>query len=365
MKILEREQEWAKAFGQPIVIAGPCSAESEAQMLETARRMDKKYVNVFRAGIWKPRTKPGSFEGVGAIGLKWLNKVKEETGLKTATEIANAQHAKLALAHDIDYLWIGARSTVSPFIVQEIADAVQGTDKPVIVKNPVNPDLELWIGALERLASKGIKNLGAIHRGFSTYKKTKYRNKPKWQIALEFKKRLPNIPMLIDPSHIAGNQELLYEISQQAFDLEYDGIMIESHRNPNKAWSDAKQQVTPERLLEIIKSIELRRKNSDNLTYQATLQTLRYEIDELDQGLLEGLAHRMKISEQIGLLKKQNNVAIYQPNRWDDLLRKAKTDGEKSGLSVEMIEQIYKAIHQASIDIQSNIMLEKKGVETK
>lgn len=359
--LLDKDQKWAKEFGQPIVIAGPCSAESEEQMLETARRMDKTYVNVFRAGIWKPRTKPGSFEGVGEIGLKWLNKVKEETGFRTATEIANAEHAKLALEYDIDYLWIGARSTVSPFIVQEIAEALKGTKKPVIVKNPVNPDLELWIGALERLASQGIENLGVIHRGFSTYKETKYRNKPKWQMALDFKKRLPNIPILIDPSHIAGNRELLYEISQQAFDLEYNGIMIESHRNPDEAWSDAKQQVTPERVLEIIKAIELRRQSSDNSIYNAALQTLRYEIDELDQGLLDALAHRMKISEQIGQLKKENNVAIYQPNRWSELLEKAKIDGEKSGLSIDMVEKIYKAIHQASIDIQSKIMINKNS----
>ncbi len=358
--LLEKDQEWAKQFGQPIVIAGPCSAESEEQMLETARRMDKNYINIFRAGIWKPRTKPGSFEGVGEIGLKWLNNVKKETGFKTATEIANAEHAKLALEYDIDYLWIGARSTVSPFIVQEIAEALKGTKKPVIVKNPVNPDLELWIGALERLAAQGIENLGVIHRGFSTYKKTKYRNKPKWQMALDFKKRLPKIPMLIDPSHIAGNRELLYEVSQQAFDLEYDGIMIESHRNPDEAWSDASQQVTPERVLEIIKAIQLRMHSSDNSAYNSALQTLRYEIDELDQGLLDALAHRMKVSERIGLLKKENNVAIYQPNRWDELLEKAKLDGEKSGLSTEMVEKIYKAIHQASIEIQSKIMIDKK-----
>ncbi len=359
--LLDKEQKWAKEFGQPIVIAGPCSAESEEQMLETARRLDKNYVNIFRAGIWKPRTKPGSFEGVGEIGLKWLNKVKKETGFKVATEIANAEHAKLALEYDIDYLWIGARSTVSPFIVQEIAEAIKGTKKPVIVKNPVNPDLELWIGALERFTSQGIENLGVIHRGFSTYKKTKYRNKPKWQLALDFKKRLPNIPIIIDPSHIAGNRELLHEVSQQAFDLKYDGIMIESHINPDEAWSDAKQQVTPERVLEIIKAIELRRQTSDNSVYNSALQTLRYEIDELDQGLLDALAHRMKISEKIGNLKKDNNIAIYQPNRWDDLLEKAKEDGKKTGLAPEMVEQVYKAIHQASIDIQSKIMLDKKS----
>ncbi len=357
--LLKNDQNWAKQFGQPIVIAGPCSAESEEQMLETARRMDKTYVNVFRAGVWKPRTKPGSFEGVGEIGLKWLNKVKETTGFKTATEIANAEHAKLALEYDIDYLWIGARSTVSPFITQEIAETLKGTQKTILVKNPVNPDLELWIGSLERLASQGIKNLGVIHRGFSTYKKTKYRNKPKWQMALDLKKRLPKIPILIDPSHIAGNRELLYEISQQAFDLEYDGIMIESHRNPDEAWSDASQQVTPERVLEITKAIELRKQSSSSSVYNSALQTLRYEIDELDQGLLDALAHRMKISEKIGCLKKENNIAIYQPNRWEELLEKAKIDGEKSGLSIEMIEQIYKAIHQASIDIQSKIMIDK------
>lgn len=359
--LLNKDQKWIKQYDRPIVIAGPCSAESEIQMLETAHRMDKTYVNVFRAGIWKPRTKPGSFEGVGEIGLKWLNKVKDETGFKTATEIANAEHAKLALEYDIDYLWIGARSTVSPFIVQEIAEALKGTKKPIIVKNPVNPDLELWIGALERLASQGIENLGVIHRGFSTYKKTKYRNKPKWQMALDFKKRLPHIPMLIDPSHIAGNRELLYEISQQAFDLEYDGIMIESHRNPEKAWSDAEQQVTPERVLELIKAIELRGQSSDSSVYNSALQTLRYEIDELDQGLLDALVHRMKISEKIGVLKKENNIAVYQPHRWKELLEKAKIDGKNSGLSIEMVEQIYKAIHQASIEIQSKIMIDKNS----
>lgn len=358
-EILKREQTWAKEFNQPLVIAGPCSAESLEQLLETANRMDKSYVNVFRAGVWKPRTKPGTFEGVGEIGLQWLNEVKKQTGFKVATEIANAQHAKLALEYGIDYLWIGARSTVSPFIIQEIAEALNGTEVPVIVKNPVNPDLDLWIGAIERLAAQNIKNLGVIHRGFATYKKTKYRNKPLWQIALDFKKKLPNIPMIIDPSHIAGNRELLFEVAQQAFDLEYDGIMLESHCDPDKAWSDASQQVTPERLLEILKGIHLRRTNTSDDNFKNRLATLRHEIDELDQHLLELLAQRTKISQKIGELKKENNVAVFQQGRWDELLEKAQKDATKFGIDAELVETILKAIHQDSINIQSKIMMEE------
>src|SRR5690606_3263482 len=262
-------------FEKPLIIAGPCSAESETQMLEIAEKLDKNYVQVFRAGIWKPRTKPNSFEGVGAIGLKWLKKVKEEFGFIIATEVATANHVKLAVEHDVDWLWIGARSTANPFTVQEIAEALKNTDKTVLVKNPVNPDLELWIGAIERLQSQGIQKIGAVHRGFSTYKKTKYRNNPQWQIALDFMDKMPGIPMICDPSHICGNREGIFDVAQQAFNFEYNGLMIETHNNPDQAWSDAKQQITPENLLETLKKLELRKSNDEDAFYHSQLNLLR------------------------------------------------------------------------------------------
>ncbi len=359
---MNHQQNWIKEFDKPLTIAGPCSAESEKQMMEIAERLDKEYVQIFRAGIWKPRTKPNCFEGVGAIGLNWLKKVKDEFGFKIATEVATANHVKLALEYDVDYLWIGARSTVNPFTVQEIAEALRDTKKIVLVKNPVNPDLELWMGAIERLQAQNIQNLGAIHRGFSTYKKTKYRNNPQWQIALDFMDKMPEIPMICDPSHICGNREGLFDVAQQAYNFEYDGLMIESHNNPDEAWSDAKQQITPERLLEILQKIELRKSDDEDALYHSNLNRLRNEIDETDQSLLETIAQRMSISTQIGELKKEHNVAVFQPERWKQIRENSVKQGEKLGLSEEFIDKLVKAIHQESIQHQNLIMNKKNPI---
>ena len=350
--------KWLDDFNldHPLVIAGPCSAETEEQVLKTANELKETDVSVFRAGIWKPRTKPGMFEGVGAIGLKWLQKVKTETGLLTSTEVANSAHVKLALEYDVDVLWIGARSTVSPFIVQEIADALNGTEKIVLVKNPVNPDLSLWLGGIERLYSSNIKNLGVIHRGFSTYEKTEYRNIPEWQIAVEVMNRFPDLPMICDPSHISGKRNLIFDVSQTALDLNYDGLMIETHCNPDNAWSDANQQVTPRRLIEIMKDLKMRKVTTDEQEYQNKLVDLRAKIDVIDNALLENLGKRMKISDNIGEIKKSNNVAVLQNKRWNEILGKMILEGEKLDLSEEFILKLFKAIHQESINRQEKVI---------
>lgn len=358
MSLQDLDQNWIKQFEKPLVIAGPCSAESEKQVMEIAERMDRNYMQVFRAGIWKPRTKPGSFEGVGAIGLNWLKRVKDEFNMPIATEVANASHAKLALEFDVDYLWIGARSTVNPFTIQEIAESLRDTNKIVLVKNPVNPDLDLWIGALERLAAQGIKNLGVIHRGFSSHNKSKYRNNPQWQIALELKDRFPNIPILGDPSHITGRRDLIAEVAQQAFNLEYNGLMVEVHNNPDEAWSDAKQQITPETLKDILVDITLRKKNDNSDDFSAKLNRYRGEIDELDNQLLGLLAARMDVAKKIGNLKKEHNVAIFQPDRWNVLKNLAIRNGERMGLSEDFLEHLLVSIHKESVELQNKIMEE-------
>ena len=349
---------WLDDFNldHPLVIAGPCSAETEDQVLKIANQLKDTDVSVFRAGIWKPRTKPGMFEGVGAIGLKWLQKVKNETGLLISTEVANSTHVKLALEHDIDILWIGARSTVSPFIVQEIADALKGTEKVVLVKNPVNPDLSLWLGGIERIHSSNIKNLGLIHRGFSTYEKSKYRNIPEWQIPVEVMNRFPDLPMICDPSHISGNRNLIFDVSQTALDLNYDGLMIETHCDPDGAWSDANQQVTPKRLVEIMKDLKMRKVTTDEEEYQNNLIDLRAKIDVIDHALLENLGKRMKISDNIGEIKRLNNVAVLQNKRWNEILGKMILEGEKLNLSEEFILKLFKAIHQESINRQEKVI---------
>ena len=351
-------RKWLDDFklDHPLVIAGPCSAETEDQVLNIANQLKDTDVSAFRAGIWKPRTKPGMFEGVGAIGLKWLQKVKNETGLLISTEVANSTHVKLALEHDIDILWIGARSTVSPFIVQEIADALKGTEKVVLVKNPVNPDLSLWMGAIERLHSSNIKNLGLIHRGFSTYEKSKYRNIPEWQIPVEVMNRFPDLPMICDPSHISGNRNLIFDVSQTALDLNYDGLMIETHSDPDNAWSDASQQVTPKRLVEIMKDLKMRKITTDEEEYQNNLIDLRAKIDVIDHALLENLGKRMKISDNIGEIKRSNNVAVLQNKRWNEILGKMILEGEKLDLSEEFILKLFKAIHQESINRQEKVI---------
>ncbi|MDG1760996.1 MAG: bifunctional 3-deoxy-7-phosphoheptulonate synthase/chorismate mutase type II [Flavobacteriaceae bacterium] len=349
---------WLNDFGlsHPLVIAGPCSAETEDQVLKIAHELKDTDATVFRAGIWKPRTRPGMFEGVGAIGLKWLQRVKKETGMLIATEVANAAHVKLALEHDIDILWIGARSTVSPFIVQEIADALNGTDKIVLVKNPVNPDLALWLGGIERLYSANIKKLGAIHRGFSTYEKTRYRNNPEWQLAIEFQNRFPDLPLICDPSHIAGRRDILQEICQTALDLNFDGLMVETHWDPDNAWSDAAQQITPAVLIQMMKDLKIRTETSDAVEFTNKLNTLRTQIDVIDHGMIDTLGKRMKVALSIGELKKQNNVAVLQSKRWNEILGKMILEGQEKGLSEEFILRMFKAIHQESINHQERII---------
>ena len=350
--------QWLKDLNlsRPLIIAGPCSAETEEQMLEIAKNLKNNEIDFFRAGIWKPRTRPGGFEGVGEIGLNWLKKVKEITGLKTATEVANRDHIKLALEYDIDLLWIGARTTVNPFIVQEIADELKGTDKIVLVKNPVNPDLALWIGALERLKMAGIEKLGAIHRGFSSYEKSKYRNIPEWQIPIELKNIFPNLPIICDPSHITGKRELIFDVSQTALDLNFDGLMIETHCTPDAAWSDAAQQITPERLVQIMNDLRIRQVSTNQEDYVSKLSTLRSHIDIIDDQLLDLLKKRMNIADEIGTLKKANNVAILQNQRWHEILGKVILEGEQYGLSEEFIIQVFKAIHQESINRQTAVV---------
>lgn len=340
----------------PLVIAGPCSAETEKQVLRIAHDLKDTDVNYYRAGIWKPRTRPGNFEGVGALGLKWLQKVKEETGLKTATEVANRNHVELALEHDIDLLWIGARSTVSPFIVQDIADALEGTDKIVLIKNPVNPDLSLWLGAVERLYTANIKKLGVIHRGFSTYEKSKYRNIPEWQLAIELQTKFPDLPIINDPSHITGKRDMIFDVSQTALDLNFDGLMIETHYDPDNAWSDAAQQVTPKRLVQIMEDLKIRKETDKEAEYNSRLNNLRAQIDIIDNQLIDMLGKRMKVSDGIGELKKQRNVAVLQTNRWNAILGKMILEGESKGLSEEFVLKMFKAIHQESINHQEKII---------
>ena len=351
-------KNWLDDFklNHPLVIAGPCSAETEDQVLKIAHELKNSDVSIFRAGIWKPRTRPGMFEGVGAIGLKWLQKVKEETGLLISTEVANSNHVKLALDHDVDILWIGARSTVSPFIIKEIADALEGTDKIVLVKNPVNPDLALWLGGIERLYSANIKKLGVIHRGFSTYEKTNYRNNPEWQLPIELQNRFPDLPLICDPSHIAGRRDILQDISQTALDLNFDGLMIETHTNPDKAWSDAAQQITPKVLIKMMEDLKMRKITNEELDYKNSLNTLRTQIDVIDHGLLDNLGKRMKVAIEIGNLKKKKNVAVLQTKRWNEILGKMILDGEKKGLSEEFILRMFKAIHQESINHQKRVI---------
>lgn len=341
---------------KPVIIAGPCSAESEQQIFETAKALKSAGVGVLRAGIWKPRTRPNCFEGVGSEGLQWMQRVQRELGMKISTEVANVKHVYEALKAGVDMLWIGARTTANPFAMQEIADALKGTDIPVLVKNPVNPDVELWIGALERLNMAGLKKIGVIHRGFSTYGKSKYRNVPQWQLPIEIKRRFPDMLMICDPSHISGKREYIQEISQQAMDLGFDGLIVESHICPEIALSDAAQQVTPMGLSEILDKLVIREVDSENINYKENIDELRARIDVLDNDLLDLLASRMKVSDEIGKYKKQNNITILQPGRWDEILGKVFEKGNQKGLDNEFLEKVFKAIHQASIDRQTQIM---------
>lgn len=338
---------------RPMVIAGPCSAETEEQVLSTAHSIAAKGIKIFRAGIWKPRTKPGGFEGVGVVGLPWLKRVKEETGMYISTEVATAKHAYEALKAGVDILWIGARTTANPFAVQEIADALKGVDIPVLVKNPVNPDLELWIGALERIHNAGIKKLGAIHRGFSSYEKKIYRNIPQWHIPIELRRRIPELPILCDPSHIGGKRELIAPISQQAMDLNFNGLVIESHCNPECAWSDAAQQVTPD-VLDYILNLLVIREGVQQTT--ENLNMLRKQIDECDNDLLEVLSKRMRIAREIGTYKKEHNMTVLQASRYNEILNKRGEQGETCAMSASFIKDVFESIHEESVRQQIEIL---------
>ena len=350
-------QEWRGYKNRPFLISGPCSAETEEQVIKTARQLaELKTVNVFRAGIWKPRTRPDSFEGVGSEGLKWLRSVKQETGLLVGTEVANEKHVYEALKYGIDMLWIGARTSVNPFTVQEISDALKGVDVMVLVKNPVNPEIDLWVGAIERIAKAGITHLGAIHRGFSTYEKTSYRNQPNWQLPIELRHRIHDLPLICDPSHIAGSRAFLREISQKALDLNYDGLMIESHIDPDKALSDAAQQVTPDDLRNLLSRLVIRNPVASDPKLLDILGELRQQIDLFDEHLLDLLEKRMKVAETIGRYKKENNITILQPTRWDEIINRVMSKTSAKGLSAEFIDIIFKAIHQESINHQMKVM---------
>lgn len=343
-------------FKRPFIVSGPCSAETETQVLETARRLVKHNVSVFRAGIWKPRTRPDSFEGLGSVALPWLKKVREETGLYTITEVANALHVKEAIDNGIDMLWIGARTTANPFAVQELANTIKGLDIPVFIKNPINPDIELWIGAIERINKAGIKQIVAVHRGFSSYGISLFRNIPQWEIPIELKRRIPDIPLLTDPSHICGSRELLYGVSQKAMDLNFDGLFIESHIDPENALSDKDQQITPEELGELLNRLVLRKTRITNHRLIDTLTELRKQIDYFDDEIMKIFEKRMKISEVIGENKKKSNITILQPRRWNEILEKRIKMGTRMGLSQEFVTKIFRAIHQESINRQNKVM---------
>ena len=345
---------------KPSVVAGPCSAESEEQVMETAKGLKEMGINVFRAGIWKPRTHPGCFEGVGAVGLKWLQRIQKEYGLKVATEVAGEKHVAECLKHGVDMVWLGARTTANPFLVQEIADALKGTDIPVLVKNPVNADLDLWIGALERLSRAGIKKLGVIHRGFSTFDKIKYRNDPQWQVAIELRSRYPELPFFVDPSHMGGSRDYIQEISQRSLDLGFEGLMIESHCNPAVALSDAKQQLTPDELSDLLyNQVVVRDKDSDAPQWKENIDQLRAKIDVIDENIVYALGSRMNVSRKIGEYKKENNIAIIQTARWDKVFSKVLEKGKEYGLSEKFLSDVFTAIHEASVEVQNEIISRK------
>jgi chorismate mutase len=343
-------------FGnRPWIISGPCSAETEEQTLTTARLLAANGIKVFRAGIWKPRTRPGNFEGIGEEGLEWLKTVKRETGMLTSTEVANAKHVWSAIKSGIDIIWIGARTTANPFAMQDIADSLKGCNIPVFVKNPVNPDVELWLGAVERLEAVGLNKIGLIHRGCSSYEKILYRNAPVWQIAMEIRRRRPDLPLICDPSHIAGKREYLQEISQKALDLNFDGLMIEAHVNPDKAWSDAKQQLTPDALKEMLGRLVVRKLNPD-VASKESLNELRFKIDQMDSDIIDLLRKRMDVCEKIGEYKKANNMTVFQPSRWDSILNKYIDMAKERNLDEKFVADVFTAIHDASVNVQSKVL---------
>ena len=337
---------------RPLIIAGPCSAETEKQVFNTAKQLSEKGIKIFRAGIWKPRTKPGGFEGIGEQGLPWMQRVKKELGMLVATEVANTKHVEAALNAGIDILWIGARTSANPFAMQEIADALKGADVPVLIKNPVNPDLELWIGAIERINGAGIKRIAAIHRGFSTYDKKLYRNLPMWHIPIELHRRIPNLPVICDPSHIGGRRELIAPLCQQAMDLGFDGLIIESHCSPDNAWSDAKQQVTPDVLDFIIDRLVIR----NIISSTESIEALRSQIDECDNSLLDILAKRMRISREIATYKREHNMTVVQATRYNEILDKRGAQGVLCGMSDEFVRTIFERIHEESVRQQLEVI---------
>ncbi len=342
---------------RPLIISGPCSAETEEQLLATAQGLAATgKVDILRAGIWKPRTRPGMFEGVGAKGLPWLQLAKKITGLPTAVEVATARQVQDALTFEVDILWIGARTTVNPFSVQEVADALRGTDIPVLIKNPINPDIELWSGAVERVAGAGVKQIGLIHRGFSSYGNTEYRNAPMWHLAIDMKLKYPDLPFLNDPSHICGRTDILQETMQKAIDLDYDGLIIESHIQPEKAWSDARQQITPDHLAEILSAIIWRKEDINSEEFHAALEALRRKIDNLDDELMQILGKRMQLAEEIGRYKKENKITILQTARWNEIIERAVARAEQTGLSRQFITRYFDAVHMESINHQKKVL---------
>ena len=352
-------KKWNLGFDEkPLIIAGPCSAESEHQVMQTAQALQKLGIRIFRAGIWKPRTRPNEFEGIGSEGLAWMERIRQETGMFVTTEVANAKHVHEALRAKLDILWIGARTSANPFAVQEIADSLKGVNIPVLVKNPVNPDVDLWQGAIERIAKSGISCIGAVHRGVSSFEESIYRNVPKWQIPIELKRRIPDLTMICDPSHIGGRRDLIGKISQKALDLNYDGLMIETHIEPDKALTDAKQQISPAELDRVLSHLVLREVHPEGISYDP-LEMHRQQIDELDDQLMLILMQRMQVVQDIGIYKKQNNMTILQPDRWDYLLTKHLNKTDNKVLSKKLVNRVFTAIHQESIRKQTNIMNEE------
>ena len=350
---------------RPLIISGPCGAETREQVLETARLLSQQNVQLFRTGVWKPRTRPDSFEGAGEQALEWLQEVKSLYKIPVTIEVAQPRHVELALKAGIDCLWIGARTTVNPFLVQQIADALKGVDVPVLIKNPVNPDLELWMGAIERIEKSGVKRIAAIHRGFSSYENSTYRNKPNWEIPIELRRRLPGIPLICDPSHICGNTFMLSYIAQFAMDLQYDGLMIESHVNPKKALSDAAQQLTPTELTTLINNLVLRNPTTENIIELSRLEDYRDRIDELDDEILRSLAQRMAVARTIGEYKYHNNITILQPERWEEIIRTRTANGESQQLTHDFILKLYGIIHEESIHQQTEQMKKESATTNK
>jgi chorismate mutase len=349
---------------RPLLISGPCSAETEDQVIETARKLAATgKLDIFRAGVWKPRTKPGMFEGIGSVGLKWMARAKKEFNILTTVEVATAKHVEEALDNGIDVLWIGARTTVNPFSVQEIADALKGIQVPVLIKNPINPDLDLWIGAIERMKKAGVEDLGMIHRGFSSYGNSQYRNAPMWHLPIEMRRRFPEMLMICDPSHICGNRTLLANIAQTSINLDLMGLMMETHIDPDNAWSDAKQQITPEAWGELIDGLTWRKESSSEEEFLNKLNKLRQQIDHIDDELLSLIGQRMQLADKIGEYKRDNDITILQTQRWNEILDRSYARGESFGLSREFIRRYFDAVHLESINHQNNVMTQPKPIE--